>query len=74
MNKYESKTTYIEIGTFKKSAYDEKYRNEVENNLNVIGQQGWELVSCTPLNQGQGWTGLLICIFKRKITQKEKKK
>lgn len=72
MNKYEYKTTYIEIGTFKKNAYDEKYRKEVENKLNVIGQEGWELICCTSLNQGQGWTGLLVCIFKRKIVDKKK--
>lgn len=70
MNKYEYKTIFIELGTFKKNPYDLKYREEIEKELNSIGQQSWELVSCTGLNQGYGATGLLICIFKRKIEDK----
>ena len=35
--------------------------------LNTLGQEGWELVSCFTTNQGQGYTRESIAVFKRCI-------
>ena len=39
---------------------------QVENQLNMLGNDGWELVGCTSSNQSYGSTKSLVCIFKRK--------
>lgn len=38
-----------------------------QSELNRLGQEGWELVSCTSTNQSYGSSKSVICIFKRKI-------
>ena len=38
---------------------------ELENTLNKLGGEGWELVSCTSANQSYGSSKSLVCIFKR---------
>ncbi|MBQ1447823.1 MAG: DUF4177 domain-containing protein [Erysipelotrichaceae bacterium] len=38
----------------------------VEEELNELGEEGWELVSCTNTNQSYGSSKSLVCIFKRK--------
>ena len=40
--------------------------NQLENNLNLLGNDGWELVSCTSTNQSYGSSKSIVCIFKRK--------
>ena len=34
--------------------------------LNKLGEQGWELVSCFTSNAGQGYSRDVIAVFKRK--------
>lgn len=43
--------------------------NQIENQLNLLGNDGWEMVSCTSSNQSYGSTKSLVCIFKRKKDQ-----
>ncbi|KPU45022.1 hypothetical protein OXPF_15000 [Oxobacter pfennigii] len=38
-----------------------------ETQLNALGSQGWELISCFDTNQSYGATREVIAIFKRKI-------
>ena len=40
--------------------------DQIEDQLNQLGNEGWELVSCTSSNQSYGSTKSLVCIFKRK--------
>ncbi len=39
---------------------------QIENQLNLFGNDGWEMVSCTSTNQSYGASKSLVCIFKRK--------
>ncbi|WP_235206666.1 DUF4177 domain-containing protein [Paenibacillus tyrfis] len=39
---------------------------EFDNELNAMGSNGWELVSCFDTNQHQGSSKEVICVFKRK--------
>ena len=41
--------------------------SESQADLNRLGEDGWELVSSTTTNQGQGYTRSMIMIFKRKL-------
>lgn len=34
--------------------------------LNKLGEEGWELVSCFTTNQGQGTSREVIAVFKRR--------
>ncbi len=43
--------------------------NQLEDQLNLLGKDGWELVSCTSTSQSYGSSRSVICIFKRKKTQ-----
>ena len=43
--------------------------NQLENQLNLIGNDGWELVSCTSSNESFGASRSIVCIFKRKKGQ-----
>ncbi len=43
--------------------------NQIENQLNMLGNDGWEMISCTSSNQSYGSTKSLVCIFKRKKEQ-----
>ena len=40
--------------------------NQLENQLNLLGSDGWELVSCTSTNQSYGSSKSIVFIFKRK--------
>lgn len=40
--------------------------NQLENQLNLLGSDGWELVSCTSTSQAYGSSKSVVCIFKRK--------
>ena len=40
--------------------------NQLENQLNLLGNDGWEMVSCTSTNQSYGSSKSVVCIFKRK--------
>lgn len=40
--------------------------DQLENQLNHLGNDGWELVSCSSTNQSYGSSRSIVCIFKRK--------
>ena len=39
--------------------------NQLESKLNLLGSEGWELVSCTSTTQSYGSSRSVVCIFKR---------
>ncbi|EGL19764.1 MULTISPECIES: DUF4177 domain-containing protein [unclassified Paenibacillus] len=41
--------------------------DEFDQNLNEMGAQGWELISCFDTSQYQGSSKEVICVFKRKL-------
>jgi len=43
--------------------------NQLETQLNVLGHDGWDMVSCTSTNQAYGSSKSIVCIFKRKKDQ-----
>ena len=40
--------------------------SQLEDELNLLGNDGWEMISCTSSNQSYGSTRSIVCIFKRK--------
>jgi hypothetical protein len=42
---------------------------ELEPQLNVLGREGWELVSVVPVSQTNGFTNYLQYTFKRPINR-----
>ena len=38
---------------------------KLENTLNLLGQDGWELVAIVTANGGGGWTGDIVPVLKR---------
>lgn len=42
--------------------------DELRDEINKLGNSGWELVSSVSSNKGNGYTGSIVCIFKRKIS------
>lgn len=64
MEQWEYKTLkFFTKGFFTGGTLDIK---EFDNELNVMGSHGWELVSCFDTNQNQGSSKEVICVFKRK--------
>jgi len=45
--------------------------SDFQNRLNVLGLEGWELVSSVSTNQGNGYTRSIVSIFKRKLKEKQ---
>ena len=41
--------------------------NAFQDELNQLGSDGWELVTCFDTNMSQGQTRYVIAVFKRKI-------
>jgi len=41
--------------------------DEFESEINKLGAEGWELVSCAPLAPGSSATVRLVSVFKRKL-------
>ena len=63
MDKFEYKVvTYDTHGFFGGSVEE----NQIENQLNQLGNDGWEMVGCTSSNQSYGATKSIVCIFKRR--------
>ncbi len=63
MEKFEYKVvTYDPSGFFGGNVKS----NQIENQLNMLGDDGWEMVSCTSSNQSYGSTKSLVCIFNRR--------
>ena len=40
---------------------------QLEEQLNLFGEEGWEMVSWTNSTQSYGASKSIVCIFKRKI-------
>ncbi len=40
---------------------------QLENQFNAMGNEGWELISCTATSQSYGSSKSIVCIFKRRI-------
>ena len=64
MKKYEYLTKYFDIGIFNNNINEEKYQETLLNNLNELGNDGWELVTCTHMTTHTG-TFKLAIFFKR---------
>ena len=43
--------------------------HQIEDQLNELGNHGWEMVSCTSTTQSYGATKSIVCMFKRKKDQ-----
>lgn len=41
--------------------------DDFDDELNVLGRNGWELVSCFDTNQSYGQSREVIAVFKRKV-------
>ena len=63
MGQFEYKTMLYELKTGFFSGKVE--RSELDNMLNWMGSQGWELVSAVSKNAEFGDTVSIVCIFKR---------
>ena len=42
-------------------------QQDFDNEINIMGSQGWELVSCFDTNETHGATKEVVAVFKRKI-------
>lgn len=63
MDKWEYKTIKFKTGGFMGGKInEEKFQDE----LNIHGQDGWELVSCFDTSQYEGASRDVIVVFKRK--------
>ena len=40
--------------------------SQIEKQLNLLGNDGWEMVSSTTTSQSYGASKSIVCIFKRK--------
>ncbi|NLK39346.1 MAG: DUF4177 domain-containing protein [Clostridiales bacterium] len=64
METFEYKTVFTDA----KGALGGKVdKSDFEEQLNLLGAQGWELVSTVPSAQSYGSTRWLISIFKRRV-------
>ncbi len=63
MEKFEYKIVTFETKGFFGGNVD---TYQMENKLNELGRDGWEMVSSTTTNQSYGSSKYFVCIFKRK--------
>ena len=42
---------------------------QIESRLNLLGNDGWEMISCTSTNQCYSSSKCIVCMFKRKKEQ-----
>ncbi len=66
MDKYEYKVVVYDTKGFFGGKVEVE---QIENQLNLLGSNGWEMVSCTSTNQSYGSSRSIVCIFKRKMDQ-----
>jgi len=66
MEKFEYKVLVYDTKGFLGGSVDIK---QLENQLNLLGCDGWEMVSCTSTNQSYGSSKSIVSIFKRKKNQ-----
>lgn len=64
MEKWEYKTIKVETKGFSGGILQTE---NFEYELNIMGAQGWELVSCFDTNQSYGASREVVAVFKRKI-------
>lgn len=62
MEKWEYKSFKVGTGGFAGGIVDIE---DFDRELNQLGEQGWELVSCISTNMGQGATRDLVATLKR---------
>lgn len=63
MDKWEYTTIKVETKGFLGGILDIE---DFDSQLNKMGEQGWELVSCFSTNQGEGVSREAVAVFKRK--------
>ena len=66
MEKFEYKVVNYDTKGFWGGCID---TNQLESQLNLLGCEGWELVSSTTTTQSYGSSKGVVCIFKRKKEQ-----
>ena len=66
MEKFEYKVVTYDTGGFAGGKVDAL---RMEEQLNLIGNDGWEMVSCTSTNMNEGASRSIVCIFKRRKDQ-----
>ncbi|MCG8501615.1 MAG: DUF4177 domain-containing protein [Firmicutes bacterium] len=64
MDKWEYKTIKFKTTGWAGGVLDE---TDFDGELNRMGFEGWELVSCFDTNQGHGASRDVIAVFKRKL-------
>ena len=70
MEKFEYHTFIYDTAGFMGGKVD---ANDFQDRLNMLGSQGWELVSSVTTNQGQGFTRSIVSVFKRKVSEDERR-
>ncbi|SHH20128.1 DUF4177 domain-containing protein [Clostridium grantii] len=63
MEKWEYTTIKIQLKGFQGGILEVK---DFDDELNKMGEQGWELVSCFSTNGGSGYGREAIAVFKRR--------
>ena len=66
MEKFEYKVVTYDTGGFSGGKVDAL---RMEEQLNLVGNDGWEMVSCTSTNMNEGASRSIVCIFKRRKDQ-----
>lgn len=64
MERWEYKTLTFKTGGFWGGKVD---KLEFQEQLNLYGREGWELVSCFDTSQGQGASRDVVAVFKRRL-------
>jgi hypothetical protein len=65
MERWEYRTLKMQTTGFLGGILD---TNSFDNELNKMGSEGWELVSCFDTSQSQGSSREVVAVFKRKIS------
>jgi hypothetical protein len=68
LDKWEYKTIKFETKGFVGGILDAR---NFEDELNNLGEKGWEVVSCFPTAQSSGQSREIIAVLKRKIYSSE---
>ncbi|WP_352419054.1 DUF4177 domain-containing protein [Proteiniborus sp.] len=63
MDRWEHKTIKIKLKGFSGGILETE---DFDYELNKLGEQGWELVSCFTSNAAQGYSREAIAVFKRR--------
>ena len=64
MDRWESQTIRFEVKGVMGGILD---IDAFQEELNQMGQEGWELVTCFDTNMSQGQSRYVIAVFKRKL-------